>query len=123
MPQERYDELDFAHRVRLPALRDLDSEEIDEGYPPIAVVRSLVRRLYHGAVALFALAVVIATVLHRPTLAISVAFGAVAVYGFANYSADRLGDDAWRIPAGVALSLTIAAAFLCVTALLTALLH
>lgn len=121
-PQERYEELDFARRVRLPELRDLP-EETEEAYPPVAVVHSLVRRLYHGAIALFAVAVFIATVPHRSTLAVSIAFSGMAVYSFANYCADRLGDAAWRIPARVALSLTIAALFLCLTALLAALLH
>ena len=121
-PQERYDDLNFAQRARMPELRDLP-EEVYDAYPPVAVVHSLVRRLNHGAIALFAIAVFVATVLHRPTLAVSIAFAGMAAYSFANYCGNRLGDTASRIPASVALSLTIAAVFLCMTALLAALLH
>lgn len=120
-PQERYEELDFARRARLPELDDAEMGDVD--YPPAVAIHSLVRRMYHAAIALFAIAVAVATLAHRPLLAIAMAFGALAIYSFANYTADRLGADTWRIPAAVALRLTIAAAFLCVTALLAALLH
>lgn len=117
-PQEHYDQLNFAHRARVPALEDLKSLEME--YPPVRAINSVVRRMCNLAIVLFAVAVATATVAHRPLLAISIAFGGLASYGFANYAVDRLGQGGWMISAGVALRLTIASVFLSATAFLVA---
>jgi hypothetical protein len=122
-PQERYEDLDFAHRVRLPVLAEAADEFDERNFPPPATVHSLVRRMNHVAMGLFAAAVAAASLGHRTLLGIAIGFGGVAVYAFANYTADRLGDSSWRIPAVIALQLAIAASFLAATAFLAALTH
>ncbi len=126
--EERYGELDFAHAVRIPeelvpeAAASAHNSGPDQQRAWAEAERNagtLVRAAYHGAIAMFIVAIGVGTVGNRPLVAFALGFVALALCGFGNYAAARMGQIAW-IPVRIASRVTIGSLFLALTALLVA---